>query len=267
MLSFPNAKINIGLNILEKRSDGYHNLSSCFYPVGLCDVLEIVPAGRLEFHLSGITPGNGENLCVKAFRLLQAEFGLPPVAIYLQKNIPVGAGLGGGSSDAAFTIKMLNSLFDIGLSPDKEEAYSRQLGSDCAFFIQNEPVYCYGKGDEFETTPVSLKGKKILLVNPAIHISTAEAYAHVRPHHPDQPLWSLLNKPIAEWKGLIKNDFEESAFQKHPVLADIKEKMYEMGALYASMSGSGSTLYGIFDVHVPLHTNFTNYFVWQEELR
>ncbi len=267
MIAFPNAKINIGLHILEKRADGFHNLSTCFYPVGLSDVLEILPAQKQAFQLSGCAADLGENLCEKAFQLLRKDFDLPPVGIYLQKNIPVGAGLGGGSSDAAFTIRMLNEMFGLGLSVGQQQDYSARLGSDCAFFIRNVPVYGLERGDTFEEASLSLKGKKLLLVNPGLHISTREAYAGVTPARPAVPLPGLLQMPVEQWKDRVRNDFEESLFPQYPLLAELKERLYRMGALYASMSGSGSTMYGIFDPETPVHTNFGDFFVWQEELR
>lgn len=173
MLVFPNAKINIGLNIVEKRSDGFHNIESCFYPVGWSDALEIMPAGKLSFHSDGIAiPGNAsDNLCLKAYQILAADYDLPLVSIHLLKAIPIGAGLGGGSSDAAFVITVLNSQFDLKISLEKQQDYARRLGSDCAFFVVNKPVYCYEKGDRFENIDLSLTGKWIVLINPGIHIS------------------------------------------------------------------------------------------------
>ena len=268
MVVFPNAKINIGLNIVEKRSDGFHNITSCFYPVGWADALEILPAQKLTFETSGIAiPGETDtNLCLKAYHLLAQEHSLPTVGIHLLKAVPIGAGLGGGSADAAFTIKVLNELFSLNLSIEKQQEYARTLGSDCAFFIENKPKYCFGKGDQFEAITLRLTGKWIVLVNPGLHISTAEAYAGVTPRRPAKDLRDLLRLPIDQWKGKVVNDFEESLFPNYPILNEYKQALYGRGAHYASMSGSGSTLYGLFDEPVDVSNNFGNSVVWQGEL-
>ncbi|GAB2547071.1 4-(cytidine 5'-diphospho)-2-C-methyl-D-erythritol kinase [Rufibacter soli] len=249
MIQFPNAKINLGLQLVEKRPDGFHNLVSCFYPVQWTDALEILPAvGESTFTLSGL-PVPGEpmaNLCWKAYQLLQKDFGLPPIQMHLHKVIPMGAGLGGGSSDASCTLKLLNSLFDLGLSSEQLESYARQLGSDCAFFVQNKPVLAVEKGDVFEPISVDLSGWHIVLVYPNLAISTAEAYAGVLPRFPENSLKTLLAKDLSTWKDTVVNDFEASLFPKYPLLPEIKQQLYGMGAEYASMSGSGSTMYGLF---------------------
>lgn len=269
MLVFPNAKINIGLNIIEKRADGFHNIESCFYPVGWADALEITLAEQLSFHSDGITiPGNeSDNLCLRAYQILLADYDLPPVSIHLLKAIPIGAGLGGGSSDAAFVITALNQQFDLKISSEKQLGYARRLGSDCAFFIVNKPVYCYDKGDHFVDIDLNLAGKWIILVNPGIHISTAEAYAGVKPKLSGNDLRNLLEEPISMWKNGVKNDFEAALFIKYPLLKSIKESLYEYGADYAAMSGSGSTLYGIFDKEIDLSAYFQRYKIWQGFLR
>ncbi|MPR33500.1 4-(cytidine 5'-diphospho)-2-C-methyl-D-erythritol kinase [Salmonirosea aquatica] len=268
MVLFPNAKINIGLNILEKRSDGFHNLASCFYPVGWADALEILPAQQVMFEASGLPiPGaEGTNLCLRAYHLLAEEYDLPPVHIHLLKAVPIGAGLGGGSADAAFTIRALNQQFSLNLSTGQQQDYARTLGSDCAFFIENKPMYCFGKGDQFEEIALRLTGKWVVLVNPGLHISTAEAYAGITPRKPDTDLRKLLQQPLDQWKGQVVNDFEESLFPKYPVLDEYKQKLYGLGAHYASMSGSGSTLYGIFDEPIDTSNNFGNSTVWEGEL-
>jgi len=266
MLSFPNAKINLGLHITEKRPDGFHNLESCFYPVGWTDVLEIIESDVLQFTSSGITiPGHAaDNLCVKAYQALAKDFGLPPVHIHLHKAIPIGAGLGGGSSDAAFAAKLLNDKFSLNLSPDQLEDYVRLLGSDCAFFVRNQPCFAHGKGDRFEDTPVSLKDYSLTLVYPAIHVSTVEAYAGIRPQTPAIPLKTVLAQPVGDWKNNLANDFETGVFARHPALASIKEKLYRSGAVYAAMSGSGSTVYGIFKREMDWKGVFpAEYLVWQ----
>lgn len=271
MLVFPNAKINIGLRITEKRSDGFHNLQSCFYPVSWTDALEIIPfedGSETQFCSSGlnIPGGSNTNLCVRAYDLLKADFQLPPVQVHLHKIVPIGAGLGGGSADAAFALKLLNERFGLGLSPARLEDYARVLGSDCAFFVQNRPMYCVEKGDVFEEISIDLSGYYMLLVYPNLAISTAEAYAGVRPHQPEVPLRSQLQAPIDTWRNTVHNDFEDSLFPSYPILAQIKQQLYDLGAVYASMSGSGSTVYGIFNAPVDLPNQFQPYSVWQGKL-
>lgn len=249
MILFPNAKINIGLNVLSRRSDGYHNLETVFYPIPLHDSLEVVEAPELTFSSSGIViPGHAnENLCLKAYDLLNKDFGLPPLSIHLHKQIPIGAGLGGGSSDAAFFIKLLNEKFGLGLETAKMEDYARKLGADCAFFISNKPVFAGGKGDEFTEIGLDLSAYKIVLVMPPVHVSTGEAYRGVKPQLPETPLIELIGMPVSQWKGKIRNDFEESIFKTHSLIRGVKADLYKSGALYAAMSGSGSAVYGIFD--------------------
>lgn len=268
MLVFPNSKINLGLRITKKRTDGFHNLQSCFYPVGWGDMLEIIPADTFIFSSSGIPiPGDPDkNLCVRAYDLLKADYDLPPVRMHLHKIVPIGAGLGGGSADAAFTLKLLNERFALELPVAQLENYARQLGSDCAFFIQNRPLYCLEKGDVFNEIDADLSGYHILLVYPNLAISTAEAYAGVRPNQPETSLYDQLQAPVNTWRTMVHNDFENSLFPAYPVLAQIKQQLYEAGAVYASMSGSGSTVYGIFDAHVVSPNQFQNYSVWQGEL-
>lgn len=268
MVAFANAKINIGLQITEKRPDGFHNIASCFYPVGWSDVVEIIPTTEFSFGSSGIDiPGDpAKNLCVKAYELLKADFDLPPVAMHLLKIVPIGAGMGGGSSDAAFVLKLLNDTFKLSLSTADLQNYARRLGSDCAFFIENQPQFCFEKGDQFEDISLSLKGKSILLVYPNLHISTAEAYAGVVPQKTEVDLREALQRPIEEWRHWVKNDFENGLFQKYPVLPQIKDQLYEYGALYASMTGSGSTVFGIFEKVTDLQNIFSPYTVWNGEL-
>ena len=269
MLVFPNAKINIGLNIVEKRSDGFHNIESCFYPVGWSDALEIVRSEKFGFQSDGITiPGDfSNNLCTKAYQMLAADYTFPAVNIHLLKAVPIGAGLGGGSSDAAFTIKALNDLFLLNISLEKQLDYARRLGSDCAFFIENKPLYCYEKGDKFEEISLTLAGKWIVLVNPGLHISTVEAYSGVKPRQSETDLRELLKLPLSDWKSAVKNDFEESLFPKFPVLQQIKNELYKTGAAYAGMSGSGSTLYGIFQEEKDLSAHFKECKIWQGLLK
>lgn len=268
MVSFPNAKINIGLHITEERSDGFHNIESCFYPVGWCDVLEILPAEKLSFKSTGISiPGNPEtNLCLKAYHLIKQDFNIPPVMIHLHKVIPIGAGLGGGSADCAFTIKTLNDLFELHLTTEQMENYARKLGSDCAFFIQNRPKYCVGKGDEFSEIFLDLSDKFIVLINPNIHISTAEAYAGVKPEKAKMDLREILQIPVNQWVNTVANDFEHHLLPKYPIISIIKEQLYANGAAYASMTGSGSTVFGIFEEEVDLKEIFAEYSVWQGKM-
>jgi 4-diphosphocytidyl-2-C-methyl-D-erythritol kinase len=255
MISFPPCKINLGLNIVSKRPDGYHDLVTCFYPMPWNDILEIIPASDLAFSHSGIfIPGDvTDNLCLKAYHLLKKEFDVPAVHIHLHKIIPMGAGLGGGSSDAAWTLRMLDSIFALKLSPSQLQSYASSIGSDCAFFIQDKPMIGKGRGEVLEETTVSLKNKFIVLVKPDIHVSTAEAYSNVKPEIPQTDLRQIVEQsPIQQWKNFLKNDFEDSVFQKFPVIGKIKKTLYEEGALYASMSGSGSSVFGIFESPVDL---------------
>lgn len=256
MIVYPNAKINIGLNVVEKRPDGYHNLETVFYPIGLQDILEIkvldegnVPECGYKLKITGtILDGSPEdNLVVRAFKMLKHDFNLPPVSIGLYKHIPTGAGLGGGSSDAAFTIKTLNKRFDLRLTDEQMEDYCTRLGADCPFFIKDTPVFATGIGNEFHPVSFSLKGKHLVLVKPDIFVSTKDAYAKVNVRRPDTPLPALLAQPLETWKDTVINDFERSVFSKYPEIAAIKDSMYDIGAVYASMSGSGSSVFGIFD--------------------
>ncbi|MCE5332562.1 MAG: 4-(cytidine 5'-diphospho)-2-C-methyl-D-erythritol kinase [Bacteroidales bacterium] len=266
MLVYPNAKINIGLNIVEKRPDGYHNLETVFYPIGLSDVLEVEPSescSDYSFSSSGITLGGDpeENLIVKAYRLIQSEYDIPAVDITLIKRIPFGAGLGGGSADAAFMLKTLNEMFGLKITNRKLEKIAAELGADCPVFIKNRPVYATGIGNEFTPVKLSLKGYFLLLVKPGTHVSTPEAYSLVVPENPAVSLLGSIQKPVKEWRGLIKNDFEKSVFTKYPEIGKIKNKLYETGALYASMSGSGSSVYGIFEKAPENDNIFSNCFV------
>ena len=246
MIVYPNAKINIGLNVLEERADGYHEISSVFYPVKeLVDILEIIPGEDFSFSSSGIAiPGNS-NICAKAYDLLKADFGIENVQIHLHKQIPIGAGLGGGSADGAFTLKALNELFDLKLSNTELEKYALQLGADCPFFIENTQKYVTGKGEKMNEIDLDLSAYELKFIFPELHISTAEAYGGVILKYPETNLLDLMSKPIENWKGEVKNDFEISAFEKYPELEKMKEKLYADGAIYASMTGSGSVLYGV----------------------
>lgn len=251
MICFPNAKINLGLNVVSKRSDGYHNLETVFYPVmELKDALEIVPAQEKKggFKQSGIQIDGDvdNNLVMKAMSLLQENYPLPEIDIYLRKNIPFGAGLGGGSSDAAFMLKLLNEFARLQLSDEELEQYASRIGADCPFFIKNKPVLATGIGNVFEPIDLSLEGYYLALVKPEIHVSTKEAYAMVKPQTPKIALSEIVKRPVETWKNIMVNDFEESVFFQYPEIRNVKEKMYELGAIYASMSGSGSSVFGIF---------------------
>ena len=249
MILFPNAKINIGLNITERRPDGYHNLETIFYPINIKDALEVVMSDELSFDSSGLDiPGGMEdNLCIKGYHLLKKDHDLPPVSIHLHKNIPIGAGLGGGSSDAAFFIQLMNQQFKLGLSVDEMTGYARKLGADCAFFIEGKPVFAFEKGDEFEPIKLDLSNYKIALVMPDVHISTSEAFSGIKPAPVKDSLLELITEPITEWKKYIKNDFETSVFKNHVEIRGVKASLYEAGAIYASMSGSGASVFGIFE--------------------
>lgn len=251
MIKFPNAKINLGLNIVNRRQDGYHDIETIFYPIGLQDTVEIVTAKGKESSLTTygreINCPTEKNLVMKAYRSLEKEFNLPPVDIYLHKNIPDGAGLGGGSADAAYTLQILNEMFGLNIPTDQLAKRAAKLGADCAFFIYNTPMMATGIGDILSTIEVNLQGKTLLLIKPDVSVPTAEAYSKVTPQKSDIPLTSIINLPLVSWKNSLKNDFEPSVFSAHPELAEIKDKLYENGAVYASMSGSGSSIFGIYD--------------------
>ncbi len=258
MILYPNAKINLGLSVLQKREDGFHNLETLFYPVEAKDVLEIVESSGLQMHQYGIEyPGDPmDNLCVKAYRALAADFDIPPVEIHLYKKIPVGAGLGGGSADAAFTLRGLNEMYSLGLSDDRLSEYAATLGSDCAFFVYNRPMLGTGRGEILEAVEIpSLEGYEIKLVFPPYFVSTAAAYGGIVPRDKrvangenvdTRSIVEILRQPVEYWKDSLTNDFEKTVFAKIPQLAAYKDELYAQGAVYASMSGSGSAFFGIF---------------------
>lgn len=254
MLIFANAKINLGLDVIEKRPDGYHNLETVFYPAKIFDTIEITEATEITCIIKGINiPGNNaDNLCVKAYELLQKDYDLPPVQITLLKNIPVGAGLGGGSADAAFLIKLTNTKYNLGLSVEKMQDYARILGADCAFFVENTPAYAEERGDQFLPVEVDLSSYFMVLVKPSVHVSTADAFGGLKPFTPDERLKDLIKLPIAQWKGRIKNDFEETIFARYPEISAVKDALYHAGATFALMSGSGSSVFAIFEHEVSL---------------
>lgn len=264
MVVFPHCKINLGLHIVSRREDGYHTIETCFYPVPWTDILEIIKAEKFSFSNSGLDiPGNQEdNLCIKAYRLLQRDFDLSPVQMHLHKVIPTGAGLGGGSSDAAFALRTLNSIFNLKLSKQQLNGYASQLGSDCSFFVDDMPMLGSSRGEILTPTLLKLKGMFLVLVKPGIHVATSEAYAGVNPRHPVTSLDSIFMLPISEWKGKLINDFEESVFQKYPAIAGIKQELYNQGAVYASMSGSGASVFGIFNSPIDLKKYFSGMTYW-----
>jgi len=269
MVIFPNAKINIGLNVTNKRTDGFHNIETILYPIGLSDILEINPFDQFDFKNTGLTVENKNfesNLCYHAYQALQKDFSLPLVNIHLHKITPFGAGLGGGSSDASFTLKALNSLFNLNLNEKNLIKYAEKIGSDCPFFILNKPAFVQGKGEILSEINFSLKGYYLILVHPGIHVNTAKAYSQITPEKPKSNIKELINEPPGNWQNTIKNDFEDSVFKKHPELKTIKEELYSLGAVYASMSGSGSTIYGIFNKKTDLKNRFNKYFIWTEAL-
>lgn len=268
MLSFPNAKINLGLHITSKRKDGYHEIETCMVPIPLCDALEMILDKKPSWNSTGLDiPGDPkDNLILKAEKLLKKDFpGLPNLAIHLHKNIPMGAGLGGGSADGAFALKLMNNLFDLHLDDFFLEEYAAQLGSDCPFFIENTPKIARGRGEILDPIDLSLKGTYLILINPGIHVGTKEAYAGVTPAAPKVNLEEIL-QDRTRWKTELVNGFEPSIFKNHPEIASIKEKMYEAGAFYSAMSGSGSSVFGLFEEKPKNITWNESYFVFESEL-
>jgi len=249
MLVFPNAKINIGLNIINKRKDGFHNLETIFYPIDLSDILEFVESKSKErFNTTGIDIeiDDEHNLVLKAYHLLKKDFNLPELEIHLHKSIPTGAGLGGGSSDASFMLKTLNDHFELNINSNQLETYAQELGSDCPFFIKNKPVFAEGTGNIFSEIDLDLSKYYIAIIKPDIQIPTKLAFSNIKAEKPLKSLKELIKLPMLRWKDYIKNDFEENIFKEFPKIKDIKDRMYNAGALYAQMSGSGSSVFGIF---------------------
>jgi 4-diphosphocytidyl-2-C-methyl-D-erythritol kinase len=270
MIVYPNCKINLGLHILHKRADGYHDLETVFYPIHLTDILEIVPdnsanGSTVQYTQSGITiEGDpAANLCVKAYELLKKEYPrLPAARLHLHKLIPTGAGLGGGSADASFTLRLLNEYFKLDIPDQRLQELSLVLGSDCPFFIINKPCYATGRGEILEPVMVDLSGYTLVIVNPGFHISTAKAFAGVRPAIPAKSIKEIIAQPVSSWADELVNDFEKPLFYAFPEIAAIKEELYHKGASYASMSGSGSTVYGLFPAGKPLILNLPpDYFI------
>lgn len=249
MIQFPNCKINLGLSILAKRADGYHELETVFYPIAISDALEILPAANLTMTQSGIAvPGDpAQNLCLKAYHLLKKDFPtLPAVQMHLHKNIPMGAGLGGGSSDGTAALIILNQQFSLGLNDQQLIDYASQLGSDCPFFVYNKACHAKGRGEVLKPITLDLSNYQFLLVHPGVHIATAWAFQQLKPHSKSESIQAIIEKPITDWKNSLINDFEAPVFKAEPKLLVIKDQLYQLGAIYASMSGSGSSLFGIF---------------------
>lgn len=268
MISFPNAKINIGLYITQKRTDGYHQIETVLYPIPFQDILEIRTnsAKKTRFQNLGIAIDNIEpeqTSVLKAYRLLQKDFALPPIDCILYKNIPFGAGLGGGSADAAFMLKLLNDYFTLQLSVEDLEEYATQLGSDDSFFVKNIPQLASGRGENVQPLNLSLKGLHLLLLKPDIHISTAIAYQSITPFAANFDLKKLPELPLKEWQNKISNHFEKGVCNRYPLLQQLKVALYDSGAIYASLSGSGSALYGIFQTKPQLPEKIAQNILWQ----
>lgn len=272
MLLFSPAKINLGLQVLRKRNDGFHDLQSLMYPIPFSDLIEIMPLAHgkdpLEFIQSGLRfPGDREdNICIQAWELIQQDIKLPSLKIHLHKQIPVGAGLGGGSSNASTVLRGLNTLGKHPLSPAELSAVAAELGSDCPFFLEEGPMLMEGRGEILSPFESILEASFLVLLSPGIHVSSAKAYAGVEPRIPEHYLKELLGKSLEKWKDAILNDFEESVFTSYPFIGELKNKLYQAGATYASMSGSGSALYGIFREMPRLSEDLSSYIIWQGKL-
>ena len=265
MVVFPPCKINLGLSIVSKRFDGYHNLETCFFPVPWYDVLEVIESNTFNFVSTGIAiPGSShDNLCVKAYNLLKQDYQLPEVTIHLHKVIPTGAGLGGGSSDAAYMLRMLNDKFELNLSQDILANYAARLGSDCAFFVYDGPMMGSGRGEILRPVDLPLANKFLAIVKPSVHVSTADAFAGISPQPMNGTVEDIVTKtPLTQWRDQLKNDFENTVFKKYPEIEQVKEKLYAMGGLYASLSGSGSAVFGLFDNQVDLQGAFPGLTTW-----
>lgn len=262
MITFPNAKINLGLNVVEKRPDGYHNLETVFYPVPITDALEIVEMDRqfpsdvdCDLKVTNLEIEGDEqcNLVVRAYRLLKQDFpDLPRVHAHLYKGIPTQAGMGGGSSDCGFMITQLDRQFGLGLTDEQMIRYAASLGADCAFFVLNRPCYAEGIGERLQPISLSLSGWYLAVVRPAIPVSTREAFSLIVPEHPARNCRDIVMQPVETWREALTNDFERSVFALHPEIGAIKDRLYELGAVYAAMSGSGSSLFGLFREPVSL---------------
>ncbi len=264
MIIFSNAKINIGLNIISKRKDGFHNIQTVFYPIALSDIIEVEKSDKFEIINTGIIINQpvADNLCTKAYNIIKRKYAISPVRIHLHKSVPFGAGLGGGSSNASHVLIALNKLYNLGIENKELAAIASKIGSDCSFFIYNKAAYATGKGDIIETIDLDLSNYSIVVVFPQIHINTAEAYKSVNPGNNTFSLKQAVFDNIVTWKFNIKNDFEKTVFDKHPEIKKIKEKLYANDAIYASMSGSGSAVYGIFEKNIDFKESFYGYKYW-----
>lgn len=268
MLVFPNCKINLGLHVCNKREDGFHDIETIFYPIALTDALEILPShntnSAILFTASGLLIDGKEedNICIKAYHLLKNDFPqISPIKMHLHKAIPLGAGMGGGSADGSFTLTLLNQIFNLGLSSEQLLAYALQLGSDCPFFIINKASYAIGRGEVMKAIDINLSAYKIAIVNPGIHINTGWAFSQLTPTIPLLSLEKIISQPVDTWKDALLNDFEKPVFEKYPAIRNIKQELYALGATYAAMSGSGSTVYGLFKNAISLQTfSNKNYF-------
>ena len=266
---FPNAKINLGLQVIKKRHDGFHNIVSCIYPIGWCDVLEILKGSELNFTSSGLEiPGDPkDNLCLYAYHLLKEEFDIPPIHLHLHKAIPIGAGLGGGSSDAAFTLKGLQQLFDLPLADYELEQMAAKMGSDCPFFIGGHATIATGVGDQLEKFDLDLPSLQLLVVTPPIHVNTGEAYGLLTPRNVKSDLKQKLKEHPTQWSQQVVNDFEKPIFEKFPAISGVKEKMMAKGAIYSSLSGSGSSVFGIFEENQEFNSWFPeDHHIWAQEI-
>ena len=272
MLLFPNTKINLGLNITEKRSDGFHNIESLIYPIGFSDILEVIEKPEnsgINFNQTGfeldIPPE--KNLCVRAYNLLSKHYELPSVNIHLHKVVPTGSGLGGGSSDAVFIFNILNEMFSLGISESEMIEFSAMIGSDCPFFVKNRPSIVKGRGEILLNSDLDLSGLFLVLILPGIHINTKLAYSKITPGKPEMSIEKVIQYPINDWKDILRNDFEEEVFIISPEIKEIKQKLYDIGAIYASMSGSGSSVYGLFKKGTDTNDLFpSSYNVFRQKL-
>ena len=269
MIVFPDAKINLGLRITGNRPDGYHDIETVFYPVRLSDALEFVisdqPTNKDILKVTGINTGSEpeDNLVIKTVKKLRGIKSFPFLKIHLHKVIPVGAGLGGGSSDAACLLKVINRYFGLHIDDNKLKTMALELGSDCPFFIDCIPSFALGRGEVLTPVKPVLTGYYLVIINPRVVINTSEAYQNCRPELPSTSLFQLINSPVIEWKGLIINDFEDFAFKKHRIIRDIKEELYKSAALFSLMSGSGSSVYGIFSEKPKLPQKLKNFIIWE----
>lgn len=270
MINFPNAKINLGLNIVSKREDSYHNLETVFYPIEIKDALEIIVSSenKDQFFETGLKTGTNvqNNLVMKALELLRSRYDIPPLEVHLLKQIPSGAGIGGGSSDAAFMLKLLNKKFELGVTKEELAKMSQILGADCPFFIYNKPLFATGIGEIFHEVELSLENYHLILVKPEVHVSTKDAFNNIIPKKPELSIQEIIKLPVEEWKDKLINDFEASIFPRFPVIQNVKDKLYALGAVYASMSGSGSSVYGLFNKKTDFKHLFSDCYVWEQSL-